>query len=77
MFSNFEKLDDLQHQKRALESKIKAIETDLKSGLDPDAEEQAIQLENYEVLLELLRMSESELAQINKKLNRLENEMYS
>ena len=77
MFSNFEKMDDLQHQKEVLESKIKAIEADLKSGLDPDAEEQAIQLENYEVLLELLRMSESELTQINKKLNRLENEMYS
>lgn len=76
MFSNFEKMDDLKHQKRNLESKIRALENDLKSGLDPDSEEQAVQLENYEVLLELIRTSESELIKINKKLNKLENEMY-
>ena len=76
MFSNFEKMDALQRKKRALESKIQAIEKDLKSGLDPDSGEQAIQLQNYEVLLELLRTSEYELAKVNKKLNKLEYEMY-
>lgn len=75
MFSNYEKLDDLLHQKKTLERKVCAIEGDLKSGLDPQREEQAVQLENYEVLLELLRISESELARINKKIISLENKM--
>lgn len=77
MFSNYEKLDELQYQKCTLEKKISAIKADLKAGLNPDSGEQAIQLENYEVLFEILRTSESELAKINKKLNRLENEMHN
>ncbi len=76
MFSHYEKMEDLQAKKQELEKRIKAIEKDLKSGLDPDSEEQAVQLENYEVLLEILRNSEDELNTINKKIYELENASY-
>ena len=76
MFSHYEKMEDLQDKKQELEKRIYAIEKDLKSGLDPDSKEQAVQLENYEVLLEILRNTEDELNSINKKIFELENASY-
>lgn len=76
MFSHYEKIEDLQEKKKELEDRILAIEKDIKSGLDPDSEEQAVQLENYEVLLEILRNTEDELNSVNKKIFDLENASY-
>lgn len=76
MYSHYEKMEDLQNKKQELENRINAIKKDLKTGLDPDSEEQAIQLENYEVLLEILRNTEDELNTINKKIYELENASY-
>lgn len=73
MISHYEKMEDLKNKKQELENRILAIEKDLKSGLDPDSEEQAVQLENYEVLLEILRNTEGELKLINEKIFELEN----
>ncbi len=77
MLSNYEKMEDLQNRRKELEDRIQAIKSDIGSGLDPDSEEQAVQLENYEVLLELLRTAESELADVNDKIRNLEGKMYS
>ena len=76
MFSHYEKMEELQNKKRDLERRISAIKNDFKSGLDPDSEEQAVQLENYEVLLEILRNTEDELDSVNKKIFELENVIY-
>ena len=73
MSSNNEKIKELQDKKKQLETRILAIEKDIKSGLDPDSEEQAVQLENYEVLLEILRNAEDELNAVNKQIFDIEN----
>ena len=61
-------LEELKARKGELEARIDAIRNDLKSGLDPDSEEQAVQLENYEVLTGLLKNAENELGDINEQL---------
>ncbi len=73
MFGNYEELEKLKVNKRKLVSKVRAIEDDLKKGLNRIRHEQAIQLENYEVLLEILRVAENDLNNINKKIFQLEN----
>lgn len=73
MFGNYEELEKLKVSKKKLESKIQAIEDDLRKGLNRCRHEQAIQLENYEVLLELLRVTENNLHDVNRKIYQLEN----
>ncbi|MDW3094629.1 MAG: hypothetical protein R8G33_03045 [Gammaproteobacteria bacterium] len=73
MFANYEELEKLKISKKKLESKIQAIEDDLRKGLNRRGHEQAIQLENYEVLLELLRVTENNLHDVNRKIYQLEN----
>ena len=73
MFGNYEELEKLKVSKKKLESKVRSIEDDLKKGLNRRRHEQAVQLENYEVLLELLRITENNLNDINKKIYQLEN----
>ena len=75
-FSHHEKMDELLDKKQQLERRVRDIEKDIKSGLDPDSEEQAVQLENYEVLLGLLKSAEDELNSINKQIFQLENANY-
>ena len=69
--SSQDNINELNNRKIELEDRIRAIQNDIKSGLDPDSEEQAVQLENYEVLLELLKTAESELSEINERLIQL------
>lgn len=66
--------NDLIEKQNELTERISKIKADLKRGLDPDMEEQAIQLENYEVLYELLQNAESELVDINRQLARISRE---
>ena len=63
--------EQLVRKKVELEQRIKAIKADLGAGLDKDSEEQAQQLENYEVLLTILKNAENELQQVNNELIRL------
>lgn len=76
MFSHYEKLEKLNSEKAKLEHTIESIKADLRQGLDATRSEQAVQLENYEVLMELLRISESELNEINTQIYQLENANY-
>ncbi|NBD96428.1 MAG: hypothetical protein GVY11_08140 [Gammaproteobacteria bacterium] len=51
-----------------LRDRLGAIRRDLGGGLDRDLEEQAQQLENQETLMEIARVAEAELADIERRL---------
>lgn len=61
----------LKARRAELVKRMQAIEADLQRGLDPDAEEQAVQLENMEVLQEIHRLAEKELAEIDEQLSEI------
>jgi RNA polymerase-binding transcription factor DksA len=61
----------LLHKCDELRARLVSIEKDFRAGLDPDAEERAIQLENREVLEGIAKAAEEELARIEKKLAEL------
>ena len=63
--------EQLLVRKQELVQRIKAIRTDLARGLDADSEEQAIQLENMEVLQEIHRLADEELKVIEEELSKL------
>jgi len=63
---------ELMTKKAELEERLEKIKNDFKSGLDADWEEQAVQLENRDVLLEIARVSEEELQKINAALQEME-----
>ncbi|MDZ7790503.1 MAG: hypothetical protein U5L08_08440 [Xanthomonadales bacterium] len=55
-----------------LRKRLDAIRRDLGGGLDRDLEEQAQQLENQETLMEIARVAEAELAEVERKLSELD-----
>ena len=69
---------DLLAQKTALEARhpeltqrIAAIQRDYATGLSADSEERAQELENAEVLAEISRVANDDLAQVTKELARI------
>ena len=56
-----------------LRERIKAIERDVGRGLDKDLEDQAIQLENAEVLNEIMRLTQEELQRIEAQIDDLKS----
>ena len=58
----------LEARRDELVSRLKAIHRDIGRGLEKDFEEQAIQLENLEVLQEIARLAEVELRELEIKL---------
>lgn len=64
-------IDRLKQRKEELEYRLQAIRSDFGQGLDRDSEEQAIQLENMEVLQEIGRLAEKELAEVKEQLAEL------
>ena len=67
-----EKKQDLVNKKQELEERIDRIKKDISGGLHADFAEQATQLENRDVLLEILRVSEEELQSTRKSLATLD-----
>ncbi len=61
----------LRARRSELVMRLRAIRSDLGRGLDRDAEEQAIELENMEVLQEISRVAEQELQDIEVRLAEL------
>ena len=59
----------LLDRKQELVRRLDAIRTDLGRGLAADSQEQAIQLENLEVLQEIHRLASEELRSIDKELS--------
>jgi hypothetical protein len=65
--------EKLMQRKAELQNRLQAIRADLGRGLAADSKEQAIQLENLEVLQEINRLAEVELAQVEKELAALDD----
>jgi len=59
-------------RKNELLKRLAAIRGDLGRGLAPDSEEQAVQLQNLEVLQEIERLADEELAAIEEWLSQLD-----
>jgi len=73
---------DLQAKKAELLSKreellnrLDAIKKDYASGLSADSEEQALQLENAEVLAEISRVTNEDLQKVTQAIERIEHEL--
>lgn len=58
-------------QRAALLERLEAINRDYRRGLDADWEEQALQLENAEVLEGIARAARNELERIERRLAEL------
>jgi RNA polymerase-binding transcription factor DksA len=58
----------LLEKKQELQERLDRIKADLRGGLDADSEEQAVQLENHDVLLEIARVTEEELQKVKTAL---------
>lgn len=59
---------ELIRSRDELLKRLEAIRKDLRGGLDADSKEQAIQLENMQVLQEIARVTEVNLQQINQQI---------
>ena len=64
----------LMVRRKELVSRLEAIKRDLGGGLDKDYEEQAIQLENLEVLQEIHRVTQAEIRSIDQQLAKLDHD---
>jgi hypothetical protein len=60
--------EELIRSRDELLKRLEAIRKDLRGGLDADSKEQAIQLENMQVLQEIARVTEVNLQQINQQI---------
>lgn len=63
--------NELLMKKAELEERLEKIRKDLGHGYSADSEEQAIELQNSDVLFEIARVAEEDLELINKKLQQL------
>lgn len=70
-----QKKEELTQKREELLNRLDAIKRDYRSGLSPDSEEQAIQLENAEVLEEISRVTNEELQKVTHALERIEHEL--
>ena len=62
----------LKKDRDRLRQKLAAIEADYRKGLEPDSEDQAIELENADVLEGIARATAEELEKIERNLSELE-----
>jgi len=60
--------EQLLARKEELVQRLKAIRNDLARGLAADSKEQALQLENMEVIQEIHRLADEELRAVEKEL---------
>jgi len=66
-------LEQLAQRRSELKARLEAIQQDLGRGLGVNLEEQAIELENLEVLEEIARVAREELEEVELKLASLKN----
>lgn len=62
---------ELTKRRDELRARLGSIEEDYRAGLPSDAEEQAIQLENAEVLAGIAKATADEIARIEARLKEL------
>ena len=61
--------ETLLTKKKELEERLERIKRDIGHKLSADSEERATELENRDVILEIARVTEEELASVNAELN--------
>ena len=66
---------ELEQRRDELSERLQRIRMDYGRGLERDLEEQALQLENAEVLHEISRVTAEELATIEAAIRRIEEAM--
>jgi len=66
-----QEIQQLRARREALRERLQAIHRDYGQGLDRDADEQAQQLENAEVLAGLEKAAAEELEAVEKRLQEL------
>lgn len=66
-----QEIAELTKRRDELRARLDSIETEYRSGLSPDSDEQAIQLENAEVLAGIAKATADELARIEARLEEL------
>jgi hypothetical protein len=59
---------ELEAKRDELQERLDRIKADYRRGLDRDSQEQALELENREVLDEIYRVTGEELARVNAEL---------
>ncbi len=64
------KRDELIQRRDELRDRLQAIRRDLRGGLEHDLEDQAQQLENYDALMEIARVAEQELLEVEATLSK-------
>ena len=64
---------ELLKRRDELRERLEAIKRNQRRGLDPDWEEQAIQLENADVEAEIARVTAEELAKVDAALAELDS----
>ena len=62
---------DLIEKRDELRTRLESIEKDYRQGLDADSEEQAVQLQNAEVLEGIAKSTAEELQRIEEQLAKL------
>ena len=63
---------ELEQRRQELRERLEAVRRDLGRGLDRDLEEQSQQLENRDTLLEIARVAEQELRDVEARLRELD-----
>ena len=61
--------ETLLTKKKELEERLEKIKRDIGQKLSADSEEQATELENRDVILEIARVTEEELARVTAEIN--------
>lgn len=64
---------ELLKRRDELSERLAAIRRDLGGGLERDLEEQSLQLENQDTLLEIARVTEDALQQVERQLAELDS----
>lgn len=64
--------EQLLARKSELINRLAAIRKDLSGGLASDSEEQAVELQNFEVLQEIERLANQELVAVEEELSQLD-----
>jgi anaerobic ribonucleoside-triphosphate reductase len=62
---------ELRLQRDKLRARLESIQQDYKKGLSADSDDQAIELENADVLEGIAKAAAEELSQVEEKLSRL------
>lgn len=63
------KLEDLKYQYKRLEDRIKNLEKDLRSPLSKEADEDALETKNRDVLYGLYQIEKKNLARLEAEIN--------